>query len=209
MTHDPDYWTASTSELLAALQGRLSARQVRLIACACVAPLTRAMGASAAQAIEVAHRFADRKATAHELAAARYAGRFIPGHPAWAVCWGPEQDPIGMLERAMSWVVGIDPTTTYFAYSGARLPAHADVIREVASGIVFTPALEPSWLAWNDATVMKLAHSIYDANDFAQMPILGDALEEAGCETERLLRHCREDQHVRGCWLLDAVLGLR
>ena len=40
------------------------------------------------------------------------------------------------------------------------------------------------------------------------MPILGDVLEEAGCDNEDLLSHCRSQaEHVRGCWLVDAILA--
>jgi len=49
---------------------------------------------------------------------------------------------------------------------------------------------------------------MYDSRHFSAMPILADALHEAGCEDELVLHHCREPRaHVRGCWLCDAVLG--
>lgn len=54
----------------------------------------------------------------------------------------------------------------------------------------------------------RFAKSIYDNHDFAAMPVLADALEEAGCQEEELLRHLRNPgPHVRGCWALDRVLG--
>ena len=49
---------------------------------------------------------------------------------------------------------------------------------------------------------------MYDDRDFAAMPILADALEEAGCDSANILAHCREPGvHVRGCWVVDLVLG--
>jgi hypothetical protein len=49
---------------------------------------------------------------------------------------------------------------------------------------------------------------MYDSRDFALMPILGDALQDAGCESADILDHCRGDgPHVRGCWVVDLVLG--
>ncbi|WP_255359505.1 hypothetical protein [Gemmata sp. SH-PL17] len=40
------------------------------------------------------------------------------------------------------------------------------------------------------------------------MPILGDALQDAGCDSADVLNHCREPAvHVRGCWVVDLVLG--
>jgi hypothetical protein len=63
--------------------------------------------------------------------------------------------------------------------------------------------------AWRTAAVVGLAETIYADRDFNLMPVLGDALEEAGCDEEGVLRHCRDPQqvHVRGCWVVDLVLG--
>ena len=56
--------------------------------------------------------------------------------------------------------------------------------------------------------LVGLARSMYDARDFSSIPILADALEEAGCQDAAILSHCREQgTHVRGCWVVDLVLG--
>jgi hypothetical protein len=69
------------------------------------------------------------------------------------------------------------------------------------------PAVHPSWLAWHDATVPRIAQSIYEQYTFEHLPILADALEEAGCDNAVILDHCRQPaKHVRGCWLLDTLL---
>lgn len=61
---------------------------------------------------------------------------------------------------------------------------------------------------WRTETVVGLARGIYDERAFERMPILADALEEAGCESADVLRHCREPgEHVRGCWVVDLLLG--
>ena len=63
-------------------------------------------------------------------------------------------------------------------------------------------------LAWNDGTVAKIAQAIHDERAFKRMPILADALEDAGCDNADMLRHCREPgEHVRGCWVVDLLLG--
>jgi hypothetical protein len=68
--------------------------------------------------------------------------------------------------------------------------------------------LNPVWLAWKDRNVPKLAQSIYVERAFERLPVLADALEEAGCEDANILTHCRSDgQHIRGCWVLDLLLG--
>jgi hypothetical protein len=57
-------------------------------------------------------------------------------------------------------------------------------------------------------TVVSLAHSIYEARAFDRLPILADALEEAGCTDAEILTHCRgPGPHVRGCWVVDLILG--
>jgi hypothetical protein len=56
--------------------------------------------------------------------------------------------------------------------------------------------------------VVALARGIYDERAFDRMPILADALQDAGCTNEDVLAHCREPgEHVRGCWVVDLVLG--
>jgi hypothetical protein len=69
---------------------------------------------------------------------------------------------------------------------------------------------EPSWLAWNGGTVAKLATAIDDAHDFARLPLLADALEDAGCADAEWLAHLRgPGPHVRGCRALGLLLGGR
>jgi hypothetical protein len=73
-------------------------------------------------------------------------------------------------------------------------------------GNPFRPvALDPSW---RTEAVVGLARGMYEARDFAPMPVLADALEDAGCADADILAHCRGDgPHVRGCWVVDLVLG--
>lgn len=69
------------------------------------------------------------------------------------------------------------------------------------------PAIDAACLAWNDNVVPKIAQGIYSDRAFDRLPILADALEEAGCSDAEVLEHCRrEGGHVRGCWLLDLLL---
>ena len=56
--------------------------------------------------------------------------------------------------------------------------------------------------------MVKFAQAIYDDRDFDRLPILADALEEAGCTNADILAHCRQPgEHVRGCWVVDLLLG--
>jgi hypothetical protein len=62
------------------------------------------------------------------------------------------------------------------------------------------PSLAPAVLAWNGGTVPKLAAAIYDERAFDRLPVLADALEDAGCADEAILGHCRRGgEHARGC----------
>src|SRR5262249_30299121 len=61
---------------------------------------------------------------------------------------------------------------------------------------------------WNGATVVHLALAIYDDRAFDRLPILAAALEAAGCTDQDILAHCRGGgEHVRGCWVVDLLLG--
>jgi hypothetical protein len=73
-------------------------------------------------------------------------------------------------------------------------------------GNVFRPAtIDP---AWPTPKVITLAQAIYEDRAVEGMPILGEALEEAGCDSQDILSHCRaQTDHVRGCWVVDAILG--
>jgi anti-anti-sigma regulatory factor len=67
---------------------------------------------------------------------------------------------------------------------------------------------DPAWLAWGGGTVVALAQTIAESQEFTLLPILADALEEAGCNNDDILRHCREQaDHVRECWLIRLLTG--
>jgi hypothetical protein len=82
------------------------------------------------------------------------------------------------------------------------------LVREVF-GNPFRPArVMPCSLAWDDGIVPAIALAIYAEGAFERLPILADALEDAGCDDAVLLDHCRAGgAHVRGCWVVDLLLG--
>ena len=63
--------------------------------------------------------------------------------------------------------------------------------------------------AWRTSTAVVLAKQMDEAREFSAMPILADALQDAGCDNDDILSHCRDPNqiHVRGCWVVDLVLG--
>ena len=77
--------------------------------------------------------------------------------------------------------------------------------RDVAGNPFRLVAFRPAWLSSN---VVGLASAIDATGYFDRLLILADALEEAGCTSEDVLRHCRDEPtHVRGCWVIDNLLG--
>ena len=86
-----------------------------------------------------------------------------------------------------------------------QMPGSASIFREVFGNPFRPVTTDPSWLT---ETVVSLATGIYAERAFDRMPILADALEEAGCDHTDILTHCRGDgPHVRGCWVVDLLLG--
>ncbi|MFO0826359.1 MAG: hypothetical protein U0792_25110 [Gemmataceae bacterium] len=92
----------------------------------------------------------------------------------------------------------------YFPYGATSnlCPLIRDIFGNPFRPVTFAPE-------WRSDTAVSLAKHIYEARDFAQMPILADALQDAGCDNAEVLNHCRDANqvHVRGCWVVDRVLG--
>jgi hypothetical protein len=84
----------------------------------------------------------------------------------------------------------------------------AELIREVFGNPFRAGASVLSWSSSGRETILSLADSIYDDPCFEDLPILADALMDAGCNDEHILNHCRSPgAHVRGCWVVDLLLG--
>src|SRR5262249_12788383 len=82
---------------------------------------------------------------------------------------------------------------------------HTHLLRDIV-GNPFRPVAVDS--RWQPSTVLALAGGIYEDRAFDRLPILADALQDAGCENPDILTHLRDDgPHVRGCWALDLILG--
>jgi hypothetical protein len=88
----------------------------------------------------------------------------------------------------------------------------AQLVREIFGNPFRSSALDVAWLRWNDGCVVRIARRIYDERAYENLPVLGDALEDAGCSDAGILAHCRGEPtpegvgHVRGCWVLDLLL---
>jgi hypothetical protein len=190
------------------LAKRASLRQRRLFACAACRWWWDQLGPNGRHLVEVAERLADRRATTPEdLRQAREGG------------WKeevPEASPEGYALNLVSYDDAAIASAWEMSIVGWRSEPRSEretvrrrtaLLREIV-GPAAPPAFEPDWLSWQDGQVARLARVIYDERAFGQLPVLADALEEAGCADERILAHCRADaEHVRGCWVLDGALA--
>jgi hypothetical protein len=162
---------------------------------------------------------------AYDRVVARH-GPYESGNPEWnaylAIALADERDD-GWLdprtrdpsrEQSLSWRdPGPTPrvVTRYCALANPfrGTTHHIALLHEIFGPLPFRDlAADPSWFT---SDVFALARGIYDEKAFDRMPILADALQDAGCTDEEVLRHCRQKphrwEHVRGCWVIDLLLG--
>jgi hypothetical protein len=228
-------WLTGTNPgvMLAFLVKKASVRKLRLFASAAARQLwDRIRDTRSRQAIEVSERFADGQATEQEREAALFAAREAQEEAPW---YAIRQTVVAawtvLTDIAFAMPHMVEDITCVFSRQAAldaarNGPPHVvrrtreeasqtarawqcDLIREVFGNPFRSAGLAPDWLTTGHGAPQRIAQVIYDDRRFGDLPILADALEDAGCQDEELLLHCREDrQHVLGCWVLDTVLGL-
>jgi hypothetical protein len=196
---------------------RASPRKRRLFACAACRWLWERLGSQGREAVEFAERVADGAASPRQLAALR-GSPWLRALPAGSgesyalslLC----EDEGGMAD---SWSQSIGYRTEKLSAEmltvvRKRLALLAELVGEPGHP---SPALPPAVLAWNDHVVRRLAQSAYHewrlpegTLDPGRLGILADALLDAGCTDDALLAHLRSPgPHVRGCWVIDLLLG--
>jgi hypothetical protein len=173
-------------------------------------------------AAEAAERFA-----ACVLTEAEFQQALLPVVEVWAVIppatrveWDPEHYMTGATRhlgsaagaryaasyaaRGLARTAGPRDSPGWDAARDAEQVAQGELLQDIL-GPASRPAIDPRWLT---STVVTLARTIYDDRAFDRLPVLADALEEAGCDDPDILSHCRGGgHHVRGCWVVDLVLG--
>jgi hypothetical protein len=201
---------------------KASDRKFRLFACGCcriIWPLLVCDESRAA--VERAEEYADGRATLGELTIAQEREnlawfhirqiRKVTEQEAWAS---------GVVRQASfpgtksEYVVEAAKQAAKYSWSteqagqGQHPNSHDNWCQMVRCvfGNPFRPVTaDPRWLT---SSVVTLAQTMYDSRDFTPIPILADALEEAGCDNADVLAHCRgPGPHVRGCWVVDLLLG--
>jgi hypothetical protein len=236
MTKDEWRRHHNLNSLLEAVGDRASARKLRLFGCACCRLIWDHLNDDDRRVVETVERFADGNARLAELEptefspiyneAVRTARAISKKAPDWEdleylanrarYCsfensWeyrgaveGHEDEEYtdeGWSQEVKDRIGNAEGQTHVFMDEQGR--------QEWALKDVFhyrTVSVRPDWLT---STVTALATGIYEERAYDRMPILADALQDAGCADDEILDHCRDANqvHVRGCWVVDLVLG--
>lgn len=208
-------------------KGKEGQRKLRLFACACCRRSWHLLSDERSrEAVVLSERYADGRATKEELSAAgkkvKEAARQRQEELERARRSGNFGVPFGLLWKELRADEAAAASTWADQVAGAKRAAESafvslnkgrrgiiDMLRDIFSNPFHpTPSIAPEILAWNYQTVVKMTLAIYDEQAFDRLPILADALEDAGCDDATILDHCRQaDDHVWGCWLVDLLLG--
>lgn len=216
-------WMACSDpgKMLEFLRGKVSDRKFRLFAVACCRLIWHLLpDIRCRQAVEISERFADGLISSKEdldsgiilanKAARELTGRNWAASAVTALC--------GRRVVGAVWNTGLAMTTQaqadWLRVARHSLPEVAfkiarndkcDLVRDIFRHPFRSIYLDPNFLT---SSVKALASAIYDDRAFDRLPILADALTDAGCHEEEILNHCRGDgPHGRGCWVLDLLLG--
>jgi len=208
---------------------RVTRRKLRLLACACCrhywASLT---DRRTRQTVVACEQNADRLITraqlveaAQQAQLAEYEAPQFERSAYTAVLLTASTDirqsvhpALGWLQQMARWeaayecVPGMDETAVVNEAERSERARQCAVVRELWGNPFRYLPVNEDWRRWQDGTVVKLARAIYDERNFHDLPILADALMDAGCGNERLVEHFQTPEgHSLGCWALDAVLG--
>ena len=224
-------WLACTQPVHMAAAVPFSHRKHRLFAVACCRQVAYLLHDETLQAaIEIAERFADQTCTEEERA--EYERRvqrvfkereeLDPGTNS-IVMRGDFVYPETYAAEMMTYCLSPDaksaatnvPFSAASAFAGT--PYEDDLQFEAAFAIqanlvrcIFGNPTRPMNFdsRWRTSVALSLAREMYEERDFRRFPLLADALMAAGCNEEQVVSHCRSPGlHVRGCWVLDLVLG--
>jgi hypothetical protein len=214
-------WLACSDpqKMLEFLRGRASDRKLRLFACVLARGVWHLLRSERCRkAVLVAEAFADGMASRKMLmaggnAAQQFAGPYI----------AYERMEQFAAALATARATAYAQSGSYAAYQAARTGRTAGVspegqcayLRDLFANPFRSIALDPAWPTWHGGSIPQLAQAIYEDRDLPsghldhnRLAVLADALEDAGCTDQDILSHCRgPGPHVRGCWVIDLLLG--
>jgi hypothetical protein len=219
---------ADPERMLDWLRPEEKARKLRLFAVACTWRVADALTDSRSKkALKIAGRYADGSADEAELLAAHTAAvqaarskrdpariaacdSAKPGLRVAEAGWvaTEAQNAARKFAEAADQARKIANPGAWRASAKCEQAAQAALLRDLLGNPFRPVAVDPDWLSFGAGTVVQLAQAIYDGRRFEELPVLADALEEAGCTNPDILGHCRgPGPHVRGCWVVDLILG--
>jgi hypothetical protein len=222
-------WLAGTdaTRMLNSIGRMASKRKLRLIACAWSRRLWHLLADERSRhAVEVAERFADGRASEQErldaVHAARKAafGMIAPEQRRVVRAWAQIPDSPAACAALAAASTAYHDDAVYQAaietchhvlrllYANDHSKGHAssvELVREVFGNPFRPVVIEQGWLI---PGVVELARTIYEDLAFDRMPELAATLEQVRCDNRHILAHCWESsEHVRGCWVVDLILG--
>jgi hypothetical protein len=209
-------WLAATDSkpMLEQLWGKVSDRKCRLLAVSCWRHVWLHLTDEDRRAVQVADEFAEGTASPKEMAAALnsraepYVGRtddIVAGKACGMITYLRDAWWVARLSVESSVGVAMTVAEDVKKTCDAEELAQAELVRDVIGKPFRKVKINKKWLT---STVLALAHGIYADRAFDRLPILADALQDAGCDNPDVLGHCRgPGPHVRGCWVVDLLLG--
>jgi hypothetical protein len=203
--------------MLLFIWNRISTRKLRLFACAlCRIQSTVLSEKRFLTPVEIGERYADGVVSQEERQAAWKAINLFREE---VVAEGDLEkaaagrDAARCLEVSKNRIVGLQYLLEDWlsrGVHGAPCWEHSEacqVLRDILGNPFQSVSADLAWLTWNGGTVVKVAEAIYAERAFDRLPILADALEDAGCTDRAILDHLRgPGPHTRGCFALDLVL---
>lgn len=213
-------WRSSTDPLpmLEFIRGNVSDRKLRLFACACTQAVRELLWVDfySQLALQRAEEHADGQASVEDLLTAQnevrdrlelYASEPVYDAAYWAGGLNITEDVNSCVFYAANVSMRmIDDEMKAHKVRAEIVRQQSCFLRDVIGPSPFFATLFDK--RWRTEIVNTLAQGIYDDRTFDRMPILADALQDAGCEDADILDHCRSNgPHVRGCWVVDLLLG--
>lgn len=207
---------------------QIGRRKFFLAGAACVRRIWHLLnGAESRAAVEAAERYADGEISQEELLAIQkpasdFHRRWHEGDPRFMAAIAASRlshdlrQNQGLAEhtmyapvdasKAVALLNGVsEGSEVWYAKEQAEMRVQAEIYRCVMGNPFRPMELKPMW---QTPKIIHLGSAIYADRAFERLPLLADALEEAGCTNADMLVHCRsKGPHARGCWVIDLLLG--
>jgi hypothetical protein len=233
MTEEEWWLTVREPDVLLSKRAGITERQLILFGCACCRGGWDQLTEVSRNAVETAEQYADGLCGESSLRAARdlveqtypnhhwtYAyPELLPQRAAWFAAFDTIaahefaqlplrdfDDVLAALKNEVSSCLASAAEQEQVALYDDECAIHADLLRDIVGNPFRPVAFAPTW---RTSDAVALARQMYESRAFGAMPILADALQDAGCANADILDHCRDPNamHVRGCWVVDLVLG--